>query len=284
MKLRSLLFAPADQPRKVEKALGSAADAVVLDLEDAVGPNAKDSARATLAALLPGLRRAGLVVRVNARGTPWYLRDLAAVVAARPAAIMLPKCTGPADLQGLDHHLEALEAAAGLPAGEIGVLALATETAASLHSLDYRGVTPRLRALCFGAEDLSAELGVLPRDAAGGYAAPVTQARGAMLLAAAAAGVPALDTPFPDPRDEAGLARETQQAARDGFGGKMCIHPAQLALVNDAFTPDAAQLAWASGVRDAFEQAPEAGVLSLDGRMVERMHLRLAQRMLTGSD
>jgi citrate lyase subunit beta/citryl-CoA lyase len=284
MKLRSLLFAPADQRRKVEKALDSAADAVVLDLEDAVGPNAKDSARASLAALLPGLKRPGLVVRVNARGTSWYLHDLAAVVSAGPAAIMLPKCTGPADLQALDHHLEVLEAAAGLPSGGIGVLALATETAASLHSLDYRGVTPRLRALCFGAEDLSAELGVLPRDASGGYAVPVAQARGAMLLAATAAGVPALDTPFPDPRDEAGLARETQAAARDGFAGKMCIHPAQLAPVNAAFTPDAAQLAWARGVREAFAHSPEAGVLSLDGRMVERMHLRLAQRMLAGND
>jgi len=284
VKLRSLLFAPADQPRKVAKALESAADAVVLDLEDAVGPGAKDGARAGLAGLLPAQRRPGIVVRVNARGTPWYLQDLAAAVALHPTAVMLPKCTGPADLQALDHHLEALEAAAGLPHGAIGVLALATETAASLHSLDYRGVTPRLRALCFGAEDLSAELGVLPRDAGGGYAAPVIQARGAMLLAATASGVPALDTPFPDPRDEAGLLRETQAAARDGFRGKMCIHPAQLAPVNAAFTPDAAQLDWARAVRDAFARQPEAGVLSLDGRMVERMHLRLAQRLLAGAD
>jgi len=284
MKLRSLLFAPADQPRKMEKALASTADAVVLDLEDAVGPSAKDGARAGLAGPLPAQRRPGIVVRVNARGTPWYLHDLAAAVALRPAAVMLPKCTGPADLQALDHHLEALEAAAGLPHGGIGVLALATETAASLHHLDYRGVTPRLRALCFGAEDLSAELGALPRDTGGGYAAPVIQARGAMLLAATAAGVPALDTPFPDPRDEAGLLRETQAAARDGFSGKMCIHPAQLAPVNAAFTPDAAQLAWARAVRDAFARQPEAGVLSLDGRMLERMHLRLAQRLLAGAD
>jgi citrate lyase subunit beta/citryl-CoA lyase len=284
MKLRSLLFAPGDQPRKVAKALGSTADAVVLDLEDAVGPNAKDQARAAVAASLPGLERAGVVVRVNARGTPWYLHDLAAVVAGRPAAIMLPKCTGPADLLALDHHLEVLEAAAGLPPRGIGILALATETAASLHRLDYRGVTPRLLALCFGAEDLSSELGVLPRDATGAYVAPVAHARGAIVLAAAAAGVPALDTPFPDPRDEAGLERETQAAARDGFGGKLCIHPAQIGPVNAAFTPGAAQLAWAREVRDAFAQAPDAGVISIDGRMVERMHLRLALRMLAGED
>ena len=280
MRLRTVLFAPGDSERKVAKALATDADAVVLDLEDAVGIASKDAARATVAAVLPGLARPGVVVRVNARVTPWYLADLAAVVPGRPAAVMLPKCAGPDDLSALDHHLEALEAAAGLPVGGIGVLALATETAASLHALDYRGATGRLRALCFGAEDLSSDLGVPPRDEDGAFSAPVRQARAAMLLAAAAAGVPALDTPYPDPRDPAGLEREARQAARDGFTGKLCIHPAQVGVVNGAFTPSAERVRWAEAVRDAFAANPHAGVLSLDGRMVERLHLRLAERIL----
>ena len=168
MRLRTPLFAPADSERKVAKALASPADAVILDLEDSVAPTAKDGARAATAALLASApSRPGIIVRVNPRDTAWYLPDLAAVVPGRPAAILLPKCTGPADLRAIDHHLEALETASGLPVGGIGVLALVTETAASLRCLDYRGITPRLRALLFGAEDLAADLGISPRDADG---------------------------------------------------------------------------------------------------------------------
>jgi citrate lyase subunit beta/citryl-CoA lyase len=221
-----------------------------------------------------------VVVRVNGRTTPWYLADLVAVVPGAPAAVMLPKCTDMADILALDHHLEALECAAGLPPGGIGVLALVTETATSLHGLDYRGAPPRLLALCFGAEDLSADLGIAPRDEAGAYAAPVRQARAATLLAAGAAGLLALDTPFPDPRDPVGLLREAAAAARDGFAGKLCIHPDQLAPAAEAFTPDAAHVAWARGVAAGFAAQPEAGVISLDGQMMERMHLRLAHRIL----
>jgi len=280
MKMRSLLFAPGDSARKVEKALGSTADGVVLDLEDAVGPPAKDGARAALAAMLPGVSRVRVVVRVNARGTPWYLADLAALVPARPAAIMLPKCTGLGDLWALEHHLEALEAANGLPVGGIGVLALVTETAASMHGLDYRGAPRRLRALCFGAEDLSSDLGIGVRDDAGNFGAAVHHARGALLLAAAAAGLPALDTPFPDPRDPAGLEREAAAAARDGFAGKLCIHPAQVEPVNSIFTPSPERLRWAEAVQAAFAANPGAGVLSLEGKMIEPLHLRMAQRIL----
>jgi citrate lyase subunit beta/citryl-CoA lyase len=280
MRLRNLLFAPGDSERKRDKALDSAADAVVLDLEDAVGPQNKDVARQQVAALLPGRARREVVVRVNARTTPWYLRDLAAVVPGAPLAVMLPKCTGLQDIWALDHHLEALETAAGLEAGQIGVLALVTETAASLHGLDYRGAPPRLWALCFGAEDLSSDLGIAARDAAGAYAEPVRQARAAMLLAAGAAGLPALDTPFPDPRQPEALVREAAEAARDGFAGKLCIHPAQIDPVAGAFTPDAKRLEWAHKVVAAFEANPGAGVISLEGQMVELLHLRLARRMI----
>ena len=280
MRLRSLLFAPGDSPRKAEKALAGEADGVILDLEDSVAPDGKAAAREAVAALLGQVSHPNLVVRVNPLSTPWYLDDLAAVVPGRPGALLLPKCSGPGDLAALDHHLQALEAAARLPRGGIGVLALVTETAASLHSMDYRG-TPRLRALVFGAEDLSADLGVDPRDATGAYSAPVAAARAAVLLSAAAAGVPALDTPWPDPRDPDGLAREAAAAARDGFAGKLCIHPAQIAPVNAAFTPSPEQVAWARRVLDGFAARPGAGVFALDGRMVDKPHLKLAERILS---
>jgi citrate lyase subunit beta/citryl-CoA lyase len=278
MKLRSLLFAPGDSERKAAKALASDADGVILDLEDSVAPDRKATARAMVAALLPVARP--VVVRVNPRDTPWYLADLVAAVPGRPTAIMLPKCSGPHDLLALDHHLEALETASGLPVGGIGVLALVTETALSLRCLDYAGSPRRLLALCFGAEDLSADLGIAPRGPGGAYSAPIVAARSAMLLAAAQAGVPALDTPWPDPKDADSMVREATDAARDGFSGKLCIHPAQIAPANAAFTPSAERMLWAQRVTAAFAAAPEAGVLTLDGAMIDQPHLKLARRIL----
>ena len=277
MKLRSLLFAPGDSERKAAKALASEADGVILDLEDSVAPGQKPAARAMVAAMLPVQQE--VVVRVNPPGTPWYLADLAAIVPARPRAIMLPKCTGPADLAALDHHLEALEASAGLPAGGIGILALVTETATSLRSMNYAGSTPRLLGLCFGAEDLSADLGIAPRGP-NGYPAPVEAARAATLLAAAWAGVPAIDTPWPDPKDPLGMVAEANQAALDGFSGKLCIHPAQIIPANTAFTPAPERVAWARRVEAAFAGSPGSGVLTLDGAMIDQPHLKLARRIL----
>lgn len=277
MKLRSLLFAPGDSDRKSEKALASDADGVILDLEDSVAPDRKAIARAMVAALLPAPRP--VVVRVNPRGTPWYLADLAAVAGKAPTAILLPKCTGMADLLALDHHLEVLETASGLPLGGIGVLALVTETALSLRGMDYAGSPARLLALCFGAEDFSADLGISPR-AGGAYTAPVAAARAATILAAAQAGVPAIDTPWPDPKDGAGLIAEATAAATDGFVGKLCIHPAQIGPMNAAFTPAPARVDWARRVVAAFDAAPGAGVLTLDGAMIDQPHLKLARRVL----
>lgn len=283
MRLRSPLFAPGDSARKAEKALAGPADAVILDLEDSVAPAAKPTARAMVAALLPGLSRAGVVVRINPPGTEWYLADLAAVVPGRPAAVMLPKCASAADLVALDHHLEALETASGLPVGGIGVLPIVTETAASVLGLPgMAGAARRVLAFCFGAEDLSADLGIDPRRADLSYPAPVAAARAAVLLAAAAAGVPALDTPFPDPRNPAGLAAEAAAAAEDGFSGKLCIHPDQVTAVNAAFTPDPARVAWALRVQAGFAD-PAAGVFLLDGKMIDRPHLKLALRILAAA-
>ncbi len=280
MRLRSPLFAPGDSARKAAKAIASAADCVILDLEDSVAAPAKDAARAMTVGIVQANRGRDLIVRVNPRSTPWYLADLAAIVPTAPGALMLPKCTGPEDLVALDHHLEALETAAGLPVGGIKVVCLPTETAASVFNLGRYAGAPRLLAMCFGAEDISADLGVSPRKPDGSYPDAIAWTRGATLAAAGAAGVLALDTPFPDPRDPAGLLRETLAAVADGFAGKLLIHPDQIDPVNTAFTPDAARIAWANQVQAAFAANPHAGVLSMDGKMLDRPHLRLAERIL----
>jgi citrate lyase subunit beta/citryl-CoA lyase len=159
-----------------------------------------------------------------------------------------------------------------------------TETAASVLALPaMANSAPRVLAFCFGAEDLSADLGIAPRRADSSYPPPVERARAAVLLAAAASGLPALDTPWPDPRDPEGLAKEAAMAAQDGFAGKLCIHPAQIAPVNAAFTPDPERVAWARKVQDAFAANPDAGVFALDGKMIDRPHLKLAQRILAAA-
>jgi citrate lyase subunit beta/citryl-CoA lyase len=283
MKLRTALFAPGDSTRKVDKAIASAADAVIVDLEDSVSAPGKPAAREATVGVLRANKGRSLIVRVNPHGTTWYLADLAAVVPAAPAAVMLPKCAGPADLVVLDHHLSALEVSAGLPLGAIGVIPIVTETAASIFTLGTYAGAPRLLAMCFGAEDLAGDLGVAPRLTDGSYPAATAAARAAVLAGAAAAGVPALDTPWPDTRDPAGLAREAEAAAADGFGGKLLIHPDQIGPVLTAFTPLPERVQWAERVRDAFEHNPDAGVFTLDGKMIDRPHLRLAQRILAST-
>jgi citrate lyase subunit beta/citryl-CoA lyase len=281
MRPRSPLFAPGDSERKMQKAIASAADAVILDLEDSVAAQSKPIARAMVPDVVRAHPGRELIVRVNPRGTDWYLADLAAAVPARPAAVMLPKCSGPEDLGTLDHHLEALETAANIPVGSIGVVAIVTETAASAFTLGaYVGVASRLQAICFGAEDLSADLGISPRYPDGSYPAPVVLARAQVLVAAGAIGVPAIDTPWPDPRDPDGLRREAEAAAADGFAGKILIHPAQIDIANAAFTPSAERVRWAERVDEAFAANPDAGVFALDGKMIDRPHYKLARRIL----
>jgi citrate lyase subunit beta / citryl-CoA lyase len=284
MRLRSPLFAPGDSERKMTKAIASAADAIILDLEDSVAAPAKPTARAMVPEVVRAHPGRALIVRVNPRSTPWYLEDLAAIIPARPAAVMLPKCSGPDDLIALDHHLEVLEAAAGARVGSVGVVAIVTETAASVFTLGaYAGAASRLLAICFGAEDLSADLGISPRYPDGAYPAPVVLARAQVLVAAGALGVPAIDTPYPDHGDPIGLRREADAAAADGFAGKILIHPAQIDPVNAAFTPSAEQVRWAERVRDAFAANPDAGVFALDGKMIDRPHYKLAQRILAAA-
>lgn len=277
--LTAMLFVPGDSERKLAKALATTADVVIIDLEDAVAPSSKGHARRITSDVLRGERGRPVAVRINALGTDEHLDDLAAIGMLAPDIIMLPKCSGREDVVRLADQLAVLEAAARRPSGATAILPLVTETAAALLNMDYRGTGDRLCGLGFAGEDLSADLGVAPRDSSG-LTSLLAHARGQIAIAAAAAGVPAVDTPFPDPNDEEGLLRETRDAAAMGFGGKMCIHPAQVNIVQKLLRPDATTLEWADAVIRAFADAPGDGVTLLDGRMIDRAHLRLAMRYL----
>jgi citrate lyase subunit beta/citryl-CoA lyase len=279
---RSWLFVPGDAERKLAKALASEADALILDLEDSVAPSNLPAARALVAAFLRAHAGLRLWVRINALASPHALADLAAVVPARPAGIVLPKADGGGDVQRLGHYLSALEVAAGLPEGGIRIAVVATETPASLFALgSYAGADGRLTALTWGAEDLATALGASAnRDGEGEYEFTYRLARSLCLAGAAAAGVAAIDTVFTDFRDAEGLAREARAARRAGFAGKLAIHPDQVGPINAAFTPDAAEIAHAERVVAAFAANPGLGTVGLDGRMIDMPHLKQARRIL----
>jgi citrate lyase subunit beta/citryl-CoA lyase len=280
--IRSFLFVPADSERKLAHGLESAADALILDLEDSVAaanrPTARKLAREFLDA--HGSEKIARYVRINPLASGLSLDDLAATVAGRPHGILLPKCV-PEDVRTLDHYLSAFEASAGNPMGAARIIAIATETPQAVFQLgNYAGASPRLEAITWGAEDLSACLGGSNRTLDGSYDGPYTLARSLCLLAAAAAGVAALDTIYTDFRDPDGLRAECAAARRSGFSGKMAIHPAQLAAINEAFSTSAEEREWAERVIAAFAAQPEAGTLALDGKMIDRPHLVLARRLL----
>jgi citrate lyase subunit beta/citryl-CoA lyase len=278
--MRSLLFVPADSERKLARAFDAGADVVILDLEDSVAAGRKADARALAAEAAAG--RPGVAVRVNPLASGLVEEDLAAVVSARPGFIVLPKAETGADVAHLSALLSVAEARADVADGATGIIAIATETAAALFGLGtYGGSTARLAGLTWGAEDLSTALGATrTRDAAGALTHPYALARSLCLAGARAAGVTPVDTVFTDFRNDAGLRAEAEAAAADGFEAKLAIHPAQVAPINEAFTPSAQALAEARRVVEAFRAEPGAGVVSLDGRMLDRPHLRNAQRLL----
>jgi citrate lyase subunit beta / citryl-CoA lyase len=284
--MRSLLFVPGDSPRKLAKGLESGADALILDLEDSVAADRKAEARATALAFLKDAgkpdKRPRLLVRVNSLDTGLTDADLDAIVAGRPDAILLPKAEGGPSVIHLDAKLAAREALAGLPDGAIGIMAIATETAAALFAAGtYAGASPRLSGLTWGAEDLSADIGAeTNRDADGSFTGPFRLARSLCIAAAAAAKVTALDTVFVDFRNADGLRREAEEARRDGFVGKLAIHPGQVATINEVFTPSSAEIAKAEAVIAAFAAAPGVGVIGIDGVMYDRPHLERAKRLL----
>ena len=283
--MRSLLFVPGDSEEKLDKALRASADALILDLEDSVALRAKDAARRTTFKFLREHRggdpRPRLYVRINALSTELSEGDLDVVMTARPDGIVLPKATGRADVALLDARLAVREALHGNSDGGTEIIPIATESAAALFGLGtYQGASRRLAGLAWGAEDLSADTGARAPRVDGGWSEPNRLVRNLALFGAAAAGVPAIDTVFTDFRDLDGLQAECQAAVRDGFSAKLAIHPDQIEIINAAFSPTSEAIEHAERVVAAFAGANGAGVVALDGKMLDRPHLRSAERLL----
>lgn len=285
-KMRSWLFAPGDSEKKMGKAEASAADIALFDLEDSVSPENKPAARLMVSEQIAASKgRAQLWVRINPITTADCVADLAAIIPARPGGVFLPKAEGAADITQLHHYLTALEAANGIPLGRTLIAALVTETAAAMFRTgEYAGEYPgraRLVAMSWGAEDLSASLGASQqRGADGEYTHTYEMARSLCLIGASAAGVAAIETVQPEFRDLEALEKRARGVRAAGFRGMLAIHPAQVDPINAAFTPNAEELAHARAVVQAFADHPGAGVVALDGAMLDRPHLALAQRLL----
>ena len=276
MRLRSLLFVPGDRPERMEKALGLGADALILDLEDAVAADARPRAREMVAEFLREAdRKTRLFVRVNPLDGEDIDLDLKAIAPAAPDGIVFPKAEGAASVEALADRMASRELF-------VPILPIASETPAAVFQLgSYGAVAHRLCGLTWGAEDLPAAIGATSsREEDGRYTPPYELARSLTLFGAHAAGVPAIETVFPAFRDAEGLARYAAHAARDGFTGMMAIHPAQIDPINAAFTPSDAAVAHARAVVAAFAAHPGAGVLQLDGKMIDAPHLKQAKRLL----
>ena len=289
LKLRSMLFVPADSERKLAKSESSPADVLILDLEDSVAEARKAGARGTAAAFIGAqatklIAQTGtrLFVRINPLDSGLAMGDLAAVVVPGLAGIMLPKTRSAADIVHLSHCLDALEARAGMAPGSVRVVPVATETAEAMLTMQsFTGPIPRLAGITWGAEDLSAAIGAMSnREEDGSYSALYILARSLCLCAAAATGVAPIETLHADFRDSAGLAAECRASRRRGFRGRMAIHPDQVPIINQAYSPSAAELAHAQRIVDAFAAQPEAGTLSIDGMMIDKPHLTQALRTL----
>jgi citrate lyase subunit beta/citryl-CoA lyase len=277
MRLRSLLFVPGDRPERFEKAIGAGPDAVILDLEDSVAAPNKERARDAVRQFVA--RRSAdlpLLIRINPIASPDFERDIAALDGIRPHALVLPKAEGAASVRLLAGRLTE---AGGSP---VPILPITTETAAAIFEIgSYRQVSDLLCGLTWGAEDLPAAIGAATsRKENGRYTAPYEMARSLVLFGAHAAGVEAIETIYPDFRDIDGLKAYAGRGRRDGFTGMMAIHPDQIEPINQAFTPGAADLAWAEKVVAAFAASPDSGVIQLEGRMLDLPHLKLARAIL----
>ena len=279
---RSFLFVPADSEKKLAKARACGADALVVDLEDAVAAAARPAARRLAHAFIADGAPCDLWLRINALDTADAMLDLRAVMPAAPAGIVLPKAAGAAEVIELGKLLDALEVEHGLPTEQTRILPIATERPAGLFRMhEYAACSARLGGLTWGAEDLGAVLGAARNRGVDGEWLPTFQlARSLCLLAAAAAGVVAIDTVFTDFRDGSRLATVAAAARRDGFGGMLAVHPAQVSVINEAFSPSGEEIERARRIVALFAENPDAGTLGLDGEMIDRPHLVLARRIL----
>lgn len=273
MRLRSLLFVPADRPDRFAKAAESGADAIILDVEDSVSPARKETARAAVSDWLAGERSVLTFVRVNPIDSDDIAADLSIFASGRPDGIVLPKAEGARSIELLVEKLGS---------GSIPILPIATETPAAIFEMgSYRRVAGQLAGVTWGAEDLPAAVGAITsRNEDGSYTAPYQMVRALTLFSAHAAHVAAIETVYPAIRDEAGLAAYAARGARDGFTGMMALHPVQVPIINAAFTPDDAAVAHARAIVAAFAAAPGAGVLMLNGKMIDAPHLVQARKIL----
>ncbi len=284
--MRSFLFVPADGGPKLDKAMASGADAVILDLEDSIAPERKAQARAAALDYLKAAQakkdRPRLLVRINGLDTGMTDADLDAIVAGAPDAVLFPKAEGSASVTHLDAKLTAREAVAGLPEGLIKILAQTVESAVGLFTAGtYRNASARLIGMTWGPEDLSSELGAeANREADGGLTEPYRLARSFCLFGAAAAKVPAIETIHVDYRNLDALRHDTEMSRRDGFTGRLAIHPAQIPVINEVFTPSAEQIEMAKAVIAAFAAHPGTGTVGIDGKMYDQPHLKRAQALL----
>lgn len=290
MSFRSWLFVPGDSEKKLDKVAGTAADVVILDLEDSVTPDNKARARELAGSWLAAHRqrvtdgkRMGRWVRINALDSRQWREDLVAVLPGAPDGIMLPKSAGPESVQQLGAELYELEQRAGLAAGSVKILPLVSETAAAAVSIPAYATAslPRLAGLTWGAEDLSAAIGATrKRQKDGQWTDTFRFARVQTLLTAHARGIMAIDTLHADFADTKGLKQAAEASRADGFAGMLAIHPAQVPIINAAFTPTEEELAEARAIVDAFKANPAAGALQIDRRMIDRPHYMLALRVL----
>jgi len=284
--MRSLLFVPGDSDRKLAKALSSGADALILDLEDSVALDRKAEARAMIRDFIASAKgqekRPWLYVRINSLNTDFWSADLEGVMPAGPDGIILPKPRSGEDVHRLSLALDHAEEAAGLKLGSTRIIAITTEVPICVLNMpSFIGSSTRLEGLTWGAEDLSAEIGsTATREPNGALTSPYRLARDLCLFTAVSAGVQPIDTVFIDFRDQDGLRAEAAAAARDGFTGKLAIHPDQVAIINEAFTPSQREIDHARDIIAMFAASPDAGVISLNGRMYDRPHLTRAERVL----
>ncbi len=277
MKLRSLLFVPGDRPDQMQKALAAGADALILDLEDSVAPQRKPVARQHVAEFLAARAAPPAVfVRVNPLSSGLTDQDLAAIASGSLDGVVLPKAEGAQSIQDLDARMRASSVRS------CKILPIATETPLGVFRLhEFAAVADRLAGVTWGAEDLSAAVGAASaRDEQGRFTSPYEITRALALFAAHAADAPAIETVYPAFRDGDGLLHYASRGARDGFTGMMAIHPSQVPIINAAFTPSAQAVDWARRVVEAFDTCPDAGVLSLDGAMIDAPHLKQARRIL----
>lgn len=285
MTLKSLLFVPGDSEKKMAKAASTGADALLLDLEDAVAQERLPMARGLVLDYLKNHHRAHqqVWVRINPLNTPLSLPDLVAVMPGKPDGIVLPKPLNANDVRQLDHYLSALEQREGISPGHTRILPVATEVAGALFSLNtYAGCSARLAGLTWGAEDLATDIGATSNKQDNGeFDEAFVLARSLCLLAASHAGVQAIDTLSVDFRNPESLQHDVRRAKRQGFSGKLAIHPDQVAIINAGFTATPEELQHAQRIVDAFAQSGGAGAAQLDGKMIDKPHLTQALRLLS---